>query len=89
MNIGTISTTITRKGQITIPIPIREAIGLRRGDKIAVSLRDGEVILRRGESVVLQTAGILKTNTPPLSAQELREAAEEAIADETLARMKG
>lgn len=34
----TYSTTITQKGQITIPKPIREALGLEEGEKLEVEL---------------------------------------------------
>lgn len=40
-------------------------------------------------SVVARTAGIFKTDRPPLSAEELREVAEHAIAEEVIERMGG
>src|SRR5207248_9670480 len=37
-------TVVTRKGQITVPAEIRKALGLRIGDKVAVSLDDNGVL---------------------------------------------
>ena len=38
-------TTITSKGQITIPKDIREALGLAQGDKVIFSLETDHVVL--------------------------------------------
>ena len=41
------ATTMTTKGQVTIPREIRERLGLQSGDKIAWSmLSDGTVVVR-------------------------------------------
>lgn len=39
--------TITSKGQITIPKPIRQLLGVGVGEKVAFDLRRGEVIVTR------------------------------------------
>lgn len=41
--------TITAKGQITIPKPIRQALGLDYGGKVAFALRGAEVVVTRAE----------------------------------------
>lgn len=73
--------TLTSKGQITIPVEVRQRLGLKRGDRVIFEVADHEVILRRGASVVAATAGVLKSQRPPLSAEGLRAAAETAAAD--------
>lgn len=75
-----LASTITSKGQVTIPAAIRKHLGLKRGDKITFVLADHEVLLRRTGSVVAATAGVLKSDRPALSAEELRAAAADAIA---------
>ncbi|MBI3976726.1 MAG: AbrB/MazE/SpoVT family DNA-binding domain-containing protein [Chloroflexi bacterium] len=82
-------TVITRKGQITVPAEIRRALGLKEGDKVALTMENHEVRLRRAGSVVERTAGILRGDEPVLSAEELRVAAERAIAEATVERMGG
>jgi AbrB family looped-hinge helix DNA binding protein len=39
------TTTLTQKGQITIPIEFRRALGLKKGMKCTFMIRDGELIL--------------------------------------------
>lgn len=79
-------TTITRKGQITIPVQIRRRLKLEEGDRIAVVLDGEQVRLRRTEGVVAQTAGLLKAKGRTLKAEQEREQAEKAIAEETAVR---
>lgn len=73
-------TVVTRKGQITVPAELRRALGLRQGDKVALSLHGKEARLSRAGSVVEQTAGIFRSHKPPASAEHLRRQTEEAIA---------
>jgi antitoxin PrlF len=78
---------VTRKGQITIPAEIRRALNIKEGDKVAITLEAGEVKLSRTGSVVAATAGALKSEMPALSPEEERKAAEQAIAEDVVARM--
>jgi AbrB family looped-hinge helix DNA binding protein len=80
---------VTRKGQITIPAEFRKALNIKEGDKVALSMNEGEVRLTRTESVVARTAGVFKTNEPAKSAEELRLLAEEAIAHDVVERSGG
>lgn len=41
--------TLTSKGQLTLPKPIRQVLGITTGSQIAFELRDGEVIVTRAE----------------------------------------
>ncbi len=79
--------TVTRKGQVTVPAEIRRALGLKEGDKVVFTLEDDEVRFARTGSVVELTAGAIKSHGPPPSAEELRELAEEAIAEDVVERM--
>lgn len=42
--------TLTTKGQITLPKPIRQALSVDAGDKIAFDLRGDEVVITRIEA---------------------------------------
>lgn len=45
------STTLTVKGQVTIPKPIRDAMGLTPGTSIDFAVnRDGEVVLHKADN---------------------------------------
>ena len=80
--------TLTSKGQVTLPAEVRKSLGLKTGDKIAFRVEDNEVRLRRTGSVVETTSGILKSHKRPLTAEELRAAAEQAMAEEALERSR-
>jgi antitoxin PrlF len=79
-------TVVTRKGQVTIPAEIRKALGIKEGDKVAFVVEDNQVKLTRKGSIVEQTAGALKSDIPQLRPREEREATEQAIAEEAIAR---
>lgn len=43
-------TTLTSKGQITLPKSIRQVLGVDRGGQVAFDLRNGDVIVTRVEA---------------------------------------
>jgi AbrB family looped-hinge helix DNA binding protein len=54
-------TSITIKGQIVIPAEIRQRLGLKKGTKISVEERNGEIVLRPMNREYFQRmSGILK-----------------------------
>jgi antitoxin PrlF len=79
---------VTRKGQVTVPAEIRRELGLKEGDRVVFILDEGDVRLARTDSVVRRTAGALKSDEPPLTAEQLRESAERAMAEEPVQRME-
>jgi AbrB family looped-hinge helix DNA binding protein len=80
--------TITSKGQITIPAEVRRRLGLKQGDRVSFVLEDGHAIMKPKGSVTTATAGAFRGSGPVLSAEELREAAEYAIAEDVRERSK-
>ena len=56
--------SITTGGQVTIPEPIREALGLAEGDVIAFEIEDDHVLLRK---VVSNADGYVQGLTAVLS----------------------
>ncbi|MGH2531838.1 MAG: AbrB/MazE/SpoVT family DNA-binding domain-containing protein [Thermomicrobiales bacterium] len=53
---------LTRKGQLTIPKRIRDALGFKPHDEIEVELVDGEVRLRKARLSLNEIAG----SVPPI-----------------------
>lgn len=82
-------TVVTRKGQVTVPVEIRRELGLNIGDKVTFTIDEGNVRLARTGSVVERTAGVFKDSKPALTAERLRQAAEQAIAEGAVERMGG
>ncbi len=84
-----LSSTITSKGQVTILKAIRERMGVGPHDKVTWVIEDDFVKVARRESVVRRTAGMMKSpnGTSYATAEEMRAAAEEAIAEDAFRRM--
>ncbi|MCL4546042.1 MAG: AbrB/MazE/SpoVT family DNA-binding domain-containing protein [Chloroflexi bacterium] len=81
-------TVVTRKGQITVPAEIRQALGLKEGDKVALSLAESgklHATLRPARSVAAMTFGAVAPRKRPEDFQELRRIFEEGVAEEVLA----
>jgi AbrB family looped-hinge helix DNA binding protein len=77
---------MTRKGQVTIPAAIRAALDLKEGDRVEFFLEGLEVRLRPSQGVIARTAGIFRSDLPPMSAEQLRDAAADAIAAAAMER---
>ncbi len=50
--------TITSKGQITLPKPIRQALGVDSGGKVAFDIRGSQVVVTRVENEVHEDPAI-------------------------------
>jgi antitoxin PrlF len=50
--------TLTSKGQITLPKPIRQALGVTFGGKVAFELQGSQVVVSRAEDSVHEDPGI-------------------------------
>ena len=75
-------TTVTEKGQVTIPQEIRHIIGLQPGDRVCFEV-EGEVVkMRRASSKILQWFGSVTPRNKPEDFREVREAFEKAVAEE-------
>lgn len=59
----TVQSTITAKGQTTIPVEVRRALGLKPGDRIDYVIRDGRVELAPRNLRAGDLAGLL--GAPP------------------------
>ena len=71
---------------MTIPAEVRRSLGLRRGDLVAFLIQDRELRLIPRRSVAERTAGMFRSRKRPLTAEQLREEAETAIAAEASKR---
>ena len=47
---------VTSKGQITIPVGIREKLGVKTGDKILFVEEDGKIVIMNASLVALKNA---------------------------------
>ena len=83
MNISTTyETIVTRKGQITLPAEVRRQLGLKRADRVQVSVRGDTVQLRRQPTSRLQAHfGIARGRRTRLTPRQEREAFLHTVAD--------
>jgi bifunctional DNA-binding transcriptional regulator/antitoxin component of YhaV-PrlF toxin-antitoxin module len=77
---------MTARGQVTIPVAIRRVLGVRPHDLVAFVIEGDQVRIHRSDGIVASTAGIFKDCEPTLTAEELRVAAEIAIAEDAVER---
>jgi AbrB family looped-hinge helix DNA binding protein len=67
--------TITSKGQITVPKEIREALGVRPGDRLAFHARGDGTVVVEAETVDLMTLrGVLKPRRKGVTVEAMNEA---------------
>ena len=67
--------TITSKGQITIPKPVRDELGLQEGDRVAFRvLEDGRVVVEPETVDILDLKGALKPKRKGISLADMDEA---------------
>lgn len=66
-------TTLTSKGQVTVPREIRDRLGLTSGDKLAFTLlSDGTVVMRAKTRRLLDLAGSLtRPGQPKVSIEQM------------------
>lgn len=75
-------TVVTTKGQIVIPAKIRARHGIKKGIKIAVTEKQGKIILQPINSEFFEKmAGILSSG-PSLSKELLKERKRECLKEE-------
>ena len=61
--------TVTSKGQVTIPKPIRDALGIAPNDRVAF-IQEGKRVLIQPVGTLKSFRGAVKTNGPDSFAQE-------------------
>ena len=60
-----VATTMTKKGQITIPKEIRDTLGLKEHDKILFTLKDDEISMKPIRGSILDLRGSVKPRRKP------------------------
>jgi antitoxin PrlF len=82
--------TLTSKGQLTIPVTIREAWNLKPGDRIAFEVigpKEARVEPARRRSILEDLDDLIVRGHGPITQEEIDQAIDEAM-DEKMARSK-
>ena len=83
-----ILTTLTKKGQVTIPIEIRNYLGLKSKDKIAFKINNGNVQVSPAKYTLESVYGIIKPLNKPEGYKELKKIALDEHAQKVIEEMK-
>lgn len=74
--------SVTKKGQVTIPLLIREKLQIGYGDKVEFTLnRQDQVVLQPVKTDLNNLYGILEQKGPVLTLEEQRQTAREWISE--------
>jgi AbrB family looped-hinge helix DNA binding protein len=79
-------TSITKKGQVTIPVEVRKALGLKPRDRVAFEVEGDVAKIRRATSRLLTGFGAVQPRQRPEDFKALREEFEQGVAEEAEAR---
>ncbi|MCE2465878.1 MAG: type II toxin-antitoxin system PrlF family antitoxin [Dehalococcoidia bacterium] len=78
-----ITTTITQRGQVTIPAEVRRVLGVKPRDKVAFTIFDGEVRLAPALFSLESAYGSVKPSSRPEDLDEVSRTAKVAKAEKT------
>ena len=68
------TTTLTTKGQLTLPKPIRDRLGVHAGDRVEFRVNEsGDVLVEAATVDLRDLRGILKREGPAATVEEMEE----------------
>ena len=76
-----LESAVTKKGQTTLPKPVRDTLGVRAGDRVRYIVLDGEVRILPVRPI-RRLFGVLRHDGPPVTAEEMEQAAAAGAAGE-------
>jgi antitoxin PrlF len=79
MEVGMLESTITRKGQVTIPKAIRDRLGVKEGEKVLFVMRGEEVVLKVVKGTILDLKGSVQPSTHPEDFEKIRQSVKQAV----------
>ena len=72
-----LESAVTKKGQTTLPKPVRDTLGVQAGDRVRYIVLDGGEVRILPVRPIGRLYGVLKHDGPPVTIEEM----ERAIAD--------
>ena len=75
------SSTITSKGQMTIPKPIRDRFRLRAGDRVDFVVEDNRIVMIPAKLHIRDIVGLLPSPSRAFTIEEMDDAIQEAVAE--------
>jgi AbrB family looped-hinge helix DNA binding protein len=84
---GDLVTTMTKKGQVTIPAEVRKLLGVKPKDKVSFHIEQGEVRLARAANTLEAAYGAVQPLKRPEDFEALVRAAKEERARRTVEKL--
>lgn len=78
---GEITSTVTQKGQVTIPKPIRDIMGIDQGSELLFVDDGDKVIVEKVNNDLEAVYGAVKHEGGPIDFDKLREQTKKAVAE--------
>ena len=76
-----LESAVTKKGQTTLPKPVRDTLGVQAGDRVRYVVLDGEVRILPVRPI-RRLFGALKHDGPPVTVEEMERAVADAAFEE-------
>ena len=76
-----LESAVTKKGQTTLPKPVRDTLGVRAGDRVRYIVLDGELRILPVRPI-RRLFGILRHDGPPVTEEEMEQAVADGAAGE-------
>ena len=83
-----ILTTVTQRGQVTLPAEVRRLLGLKPYDKVAFTIDNGEVRLKPARFTAETVCRSVPRLSHPLSDEEISAIAKEDKAQRTISELE-
>jgi antitoxin PrlF len=79
---------VTRKGQVTIPAPIRKLLGVQPNEQVAFTVEEGEVKLQPAQATLEAAYGAVAPLSRPEDFERITEIAHEEQAQRAMGKDK-
>lgn len=76
-----LESAVTKKGQTTLPKPVRDTLGVQAGDRVRYIVLDGEVRILPVRPI-RRLFGVLKHDGPPVTVEGMKRAVADGATEE-------
>jgi len=83
-----IITTITQRGQVTIPVEVRRTLGLKPRGKVAFTIEGNQVRLAPATFTLESAYGSVKPSQKPEDFDEVSRSVKGGVAERTLGKLR-
>ena len=74
-----LTSTITSKGQVTLPAKLRKELGLKPSDRVFFDGKNGEVVIKKLPSIDSLFGSLANPKIKPLTTAQIRESIEKRM----------